>query len=96
MVKSAVSYFQSKINTKNGLTYYRLILELKSKSSGDDRVYKSYLPIALQDVGVFYTQNELQNLYDALGVTEVTANYFSLSKHLHNFLQRTLSFRTFL
>ena len=80
MVKSAVSYFQSKINTKNGLTYYRLILELKSKSSGDDRVYKSYLPIALQDVGVFYTQNELQNLYDALGVTEVTANYFSLSK----------------
>lgn len=80
MVKSAVSYFQSKINTKNGLTYYRLILELKSKSSGDDKIFKNDLPIALQDVGVFYTQNELQNLYDALGVTEMTAFYFSLSK----------------
>lgn len=80
MVKSSVSYFQGKINTKNGLTYYRFILELKSKSSGDDKIFKNYLPIALQNVGVFYTQNELQNLYEALGVSEITVNYFSLSK----------------
>ena len=80
MLNSTINYFRNKININNGLTYYRFILELKSKCSDDNNILKSYLPLALQTVGVFYTQNELQNLFDALGCAEITSNYFSLSK----------------
>ena len=79
-VKNSLSYFKSKINRNNGLNYYRLILDLKSKSSPEDKILKNYLPIALQNIGVFYTQNELQNFFSALGCSEITLNTFSLSK----------------
>ena len=79
-VKNSVSYFKSKINRNNGLNYYRLILDLKSKSSPEDKILKNYLPIALQNIGVFYTQNELQNFFSALGCSEITLNTFSLTK----------------
>lgn len=64
----------------NGLTYYRFISELKSKCINNDKILKSNLPIILQDVGIFYTQNELDNLFDSLGCSEITVNYFSFSK----------------
>ena len=79
-VKTSISYFKSKININNGLNYYRFIFDLKSKCSEEDKILKNYLPIALQNIGVFYTQNELQNLFSALGCSEITYNTFSLSK----------------
>ena len=79
-VNNATSYFKSKININNGLNYYRLIYDLASKASEENKILKNYLPIALQNIGVFYTQNELQNLFFALGCSEITFNTFSLSK----------------
>ena len=79
-IKNSVNYFKSKINTNNGLNYYRFISELKSKSSNDNKIFKNYLPIALQNIGVFYTQKELVNLFYALGCEDITINTFSLSK----------------
>ena len=76
----AVNYFHSRIHINNGLTYYRFISELKSKCTNDGKILKSNLSLILQDVGIFYTQNELENLFDSLGCSEITVNYFSLSK----------------
>ena len=76
----AVNYFHSRIHVNNGLTYYRFISELKSKCANDDKILKSNLSLILQDVGIFYTQNELENLFDSLGCSEITVNDFSLSK----------------
>jgi len=76
----AVNYFHSRIHVNNGLTYYRFISELKSKCINNDKILKSNLSLILQDVGIFYTQNELENLFDSLGCSEITVNYFSLSK----------------
>ena len=78
----AVNYFHSRIHINNGLTYYRFISELKSKCTNDGKILKSNLSLILQDVGIFYTQNELENLFDSLGCSEITVNYFSLSKIL--------------
>ena len=80
MLNSAINYFRNKIHVNNGLTYYRFVSELKAKCNNDNNILKSNLPLALQSVGVFYTQNELQNLFDALGCAEITVNYFSFSK----------------
>lgn len=79
-IKNSVNYFRSKININNGLNYYRFISELKSKYSNDNKILKNYLPIALQNIGVFYTQKELVNLFYALGCEDITINTFSLSK----------------
>jgi Ca2+-binding EF-hand superfamily protein len=80
MINNAVNYFRSKININNGLNYYRLLSQLKSKCSADNKIPKNFLPIALQNVGVFYTQNELQNFFYALGCHDITINTFSFSK----------------
>ena len=82
LLNNAVNYFHSRIHVKNGLTYYRFISELKSKCINDDKILKSNLSLILQDVGIFYTQNELENLFDSLGCSEITVNYFHLSKIL--------------
>ena len=80
MINNALNYFRSKININNGLNYYRLLSQLKSKCSADNKIPKNFLPIALQNVGVFYTQNELQNFFYALGCHDITINTFSFSK----------------
>ena len=80
MINNALNYFRSKININNGLNYYRLLSQLKSKCSADNKIPKKFLPIALQNVGVFYTQNELQNFFYALGCHDITINTFSFSK----------------
>ena len=79
-IRNSINYFKSKINSNNGLNYYRFIQQIKSKSLTDDRIPKSFLPIALQNIGVFYTQNELQKFFNALGCDEITINTFSLTK----------------
>jgi Ca2+-binding EF-hand superfamily protein len=80
MINNALNYFRSKININNGLNYYRLLSQLKSKCSADNKIPKNFLPIALQNVGVFYTQNELLNFFYALGCHDITINTFSFSK----------------
>jgi hypothetical protein len=80
LLNNAVNYFHSRIHVNNGLTYYRFISKLKSKCINDDKILKSNLSLILQDVGIFYTQNELENLFDSLGCSEITVNYFQLSK----------------
>ena len=92
-IKNSVNYFKSKININNGLNYYRFISELKSKSSNDNKVYKNYLPIALQNIGVFYTQKELLNLFYALGCEDITINTFSLSKMVELLKEEMNSYR---
>ena len=79
-IKNSIDYFKSKININNGLNYYKFISDLKSKCSADNKILKNYLPIALQSIGVFYTQNELQKLFCALGCEDITTNTFSFSK----------------
>ena len=79
-LKNSVDYFKSKININNGLNYYKFISDLKSKCSTDNKILKNYLPIALQNIGVFYTQNELQKFFCALGCEDITTNTFSLQK----------------
>ena len=80
MIRNSINYFKSKININNGLNYYRLLSQLKSKCSIDNTIPKNFLPIALQNIGVFYTQNELQNFLYALGCQEITVSTFSFSK----------------
>ena len=92
-IKNSVNYFKSKININNGLNYYRFISELKSKSSNDNKVYKNDLPIALQNIGVFYTQKELLNLFYALGCEDITINTFSLSKMIEFLKEEMNSYR---
>ena len=79
-IKNSINYFKSKININNGLNYYRFIAQLKSKCSTENKIPKSFLPIALQSAGVFYTQNELLKYFSALGCDEISINNFSLSK----------------
>ena len=73
-MKNATNVFRNRIHLNNGLNYYRFISQLKFKCSEDGTVPKSFLPIALQNIGVFYTQNELQNFFYALGCQEITIN----------------------
>lgn len=92
-IKNTLNYFKSKININNGLNYYRFISELKSKSSNDNKIFKNYLPIALQNIGVFYTQKELVNLFYALGCEDITINTFSLSKMIELLKDEMNTFR---
>ena len=80
IVRNSVNYFKRKININNGLNYYKLILELSSKIQDDNTILKIDLPIALQNIGIFYTQKELSNLYYTLGCEDITSNTFTLSK----------------
>ena len=79
-VRNSINYFRTKININNGLNYYRFISDLKSKCSFDNTIFKNFLPIALQNVGVFYTQKELSGFYYALGCEDITTKSFSFSK----------------
>ena len=81
-VKNSINYFKSKINTNNGLNYYKLISELSSKCSSDNTILKTYIPISLQNIGVFYTQKELLNFYYALGCEDLSINTFTLTKFI--------------
>ena len=92
-INNSVNYFKSKINVNNGLNYYRFISELKSKSSNDNKIFKNYLPIALQNIGVFYTQKELVNFFYALGCEDITINTFSLSKMIEILKEEMNTFR---
>lgn len=92
-VRNSVNYFRSKININNGLNYYRFISDLKSKCSFDNMILKNHLPISLQNVGVFYTQNELLGLYDALGCKDITIKSFSFSKIIELFKDEMNEYR---
>lgn len=62
--------FQNKINIDNGVTYYKLIYQLKNKSSNENIISRENLSFIFQEIGVFYTQRELQDFYIAIGCEE--------------------------
>ena len=77
-----INNFRNKINIKNGVTYYKFALKLKENSVNNTNEYIKIelLPLILQDIGIFYTQRELQSFTSLLTVNN--SDNISITKML--------------
>ena len=93
-----INNFRNKINVNNGVTYYKFALKLKENSENNNNEYINVelISLILQDIGIFYTQRELQNFITLL--TENNSNIISITKmlelikgNLNNYRQMIIS-----